>query len=55
VTSEPKEENSLVLFENRVLREIFVEKRKEIRIEKISRRRKKWAQHLVKTKETRNP
>jgi hypothetical protein len=31
VTSESKEEHSLVLFESRVLREIFVEKGKEIR------------------------
>jgi hypothetical protein len=35
VFSELKEEHSLVLFENRVAREIFAEKRKEIRIEKI--------------------
>jgi hypothetical protein len=42
VNSEPKEEHSLVLFEIRVLREIYAEKGKEIRIEKMPRRRIKW-------------
>jgi hypothetical protein len=56
VTSEPKEEHSLMLFEIRVLREILVyaEKGKDIRIEKMPRRRIKWGQLSVKTEETSN-
>jgi hypothetical protein len=54
--SQPKEEHRLVLFENRILREICAEERKEIRIERIpQRRRTKWAEHLVQIEELRNP
>jgi hypothetical protein len=47
--------HSTLTAENRVLREIFAEKRKEIRIEKIPYRRMKWAELLVQIEELRNP